>query len=53
MCLSEDENKELPENSTDIFKRNMVDRYIDRPNSTFTKAKYRDLNKFCFSEITR
>ena len=26
---------ELPEDSCDIFKRNMVDRYINRPNRAF------------------
>ena len=30
--LSENEIMDLPEDSEDIFTRNMVDRYIDRPN---------------------
>ena len=35
IAKSEDELTELPDNSTDIFKRNMLDRYVDRPNATF------------------
>ena len=30
ICRSEGELQEMPEDSTDIFKRNMLDRYIDR-----------------------
>ena len=37
---TQEEINELPEDSTDIFKRNMLDRYIDRPNSTFKGGKY-------------
>ena len=29
----------LPEDSIDIFKRNMVDRYLDRHKHTFSKGK--------------
>lgn len=32
MCLGEREISELPEDSTSIFKRHMVDHYIDCPN---------------------
>ena len=35
ICKSEDELEELPEESEEIFKRNMLDRYIDRPNDNF------------------
>ena len=34
LCLAELEISELPEDSNKIFKRNMVDLYIDRPNLT-------------------
>ena len=40
MCLNEEEIKELPEDSTNIFKKNMIDRYMDRPNSQFSGGKY-------------
>ena len=53
VCLTEKEIKELPEDSIAIFKRNMVDRYCDRPNTTFRNAKYSILDGFCFSEFLR
>ena len=34
-CRNEDEIKEMPEDSTDFFKRNMLERYVDRPNVTY------------------
>ena len=40
ICRSKEEIDERPENSTDIIKRNMIDRYIDRPNRTFLNGKY-------------
>ena len=36
----EKEISKLPEDSTDIFKRNIIGRYIDRPNSSFCSGKY-------------
>ena len=53
MCLSEDEIKELPEDSTEIFKRNHVDRYVERPNRAFAHGKYGVLDDFCFAEFLR
>ena len=50
---SKQEIAELPEDSTDLFKQNMIDRYIDRPNMTFAKGKYAVLDKFCFAEFLR
>lgn len=32
--------EELPDDSDDLFKRNMLDRYIDRPNATFKGEKF-------------
>ena len=43
---------ELPENSTDIFKRNMSDRYLDRPDSNFQHGKYAQTNNLCFGEFS-
>ena len=40
----------MPDDSTDVFKRNMLDRYVDRPNDTFSGAKYRMLDTFCVTE---
>ena len=38
VCLDEGEIKDLPENSTDIFKKNMVDRCVDRPDLCLQQA---------------
>ena len=32
ICRNKNEIKEMPEDSTYVFKRNMLDRYVDRPN---------------------
>jgi len=53
VCLSEKESKDLPEDSTAIFKRNIVDRYCDRPNTTFANGRYSILDGFCYSEFLR
>ena len=50
ICRDEKDISELPEDSTGIFKRNMTDRYIDRPSVTFSSGKYAILDSFCFAE---
>ena len=35
ICCEEKDISQLPEDSRDIFKKNMIDRYIDRPNYHF------------------
>ena len=45
-CWDEKDISELPEDSTDIFKRNMIDSYIDRPKVTFGGGKYALLDSF-------
>ena len=52
MCRSKEEIDELPEGSCDIFKRNMIDRSIDKPNATFLGGTYKTLDKFCYSRST-
>lgn len=49
MCRSKEEVVDLPEDSTDIFKRNVLDRYIDRPDKLFLSGKYAVLDEFCFA----
>ena len=49
ICRNEEEIKEMPEDSTDVFKRNMLDRYVDRPNLTYLGGKYSALHKFRYS----
>ena len=48
---SEEEINELPEDSQDIFKRNMIDRYIDRPTTSFKNGKYEIIDKLCYAEF--
>ena len=47
ICRSKEEIDELPEDSVDIFKRNMIDRCIDRPTSTFSNGRYSILDSVC------
>ena len=51
MCLNEEEIKELPEDSSNIFKKNMIDRYMDRPNSHFADGKYGAVAFICFADF--
>ena len=51
ICRSKEEIDELPEDSADIFKRNMIDRYIDGPTSTFLNGRYSILDGFCYAEF--
>ena len=53
ICLNEEEIAQLPEESTDVFKKNMIDRYIDRPNSSVDGGKYSVLENFCYAEFLR
>ena len=51
MCLNEVEIKELPEDCTNIFKKNMIDRYMDRPKSQFSGGKYGAVAFICFADF--
>ena len=44
---------DLPEDSKDIFKQNMIDRYIDRPNISSFGGKYSILDSFCYAEFLK
>ena len=48
---TEEEVKNLPDNSTNIFKRNILDWYIDRPNHSFCEGRCSMLDSFCFAEF--
>ena len=52
-CLEEKEIKDIPENSTDIFKKNMVDRYVDQPDLMFAAGKYAITDQMCYAEFLR
>ena len=53
ICLEEKDVSQLPLDSRDIFKKNMIDRYIDRRNLSFCGGKYSVLDSFCFAEFLR
>ena len=42
---------EPPEDSTELFQRNMLDRYLDRPDESFKNGMYREISNMCFSEF--
>ena len=50
ILLCEEEIEKLPDDSKDIFERN-IDRYINRSNRSFCGVKYSVLDSFCFSEF--
>ena len=45
--------KEIGDLPDDTFKRNMLDRYVDRPDESFCNGRYGVLNKFCYVEFLR
>ena len=51
MCLSKNEIDELAEDSCEVRKRNMIDRYLDRPNTAFLGGKYKMLDNFCYAKF--
>ena len=51
ICKSKDELSQLPEDSTDVFKRNNLDRYIERPDKHFKGGKFSVLDEMCYAEF--
>ena len=51
ICRSKQEIVNMPANSKDLFKRNMLDRYVDRPNKKFWQGKYRILDEMCHAKF--
>lgn len=49
MCKSPEQIEELDPDSTDIFKRNIVDRYVDRPDPNFKKGSYAVVDNMCLA----
>ena len=49
--VNKEEIDELPEDSTDIFQRNMLDRYIDQPDKNFMSGRYSATDAMCFAEF--
>ena len=52
VLLTEEQLSSLPEDSTDIFRRNNIDRYVARQSVSFCDGKYRIFDSFCFAEFT-
>ena len=53
LCLAEHEISDLPEDSKKIFRRNMLDWYIDRSKLISSNSKFAVLDAFCFAEFSR
>ena len=53
ICRELKDTSQLPEDSRDIFKKNMTDRYIDQPNLSFCGGKYSVLDSSCFAGFLR
>ena len=51
VLLPEKELSELPDNSSNIFRRSHIDRYMERPSATFCNGKYSVSNVFCYAEF--
>ena len=48
VCKSVEKIEELEPDSTDNFKRSMVDRYTDRPNRQYNNEMYGIVDHICF-----
>ena len=48
---TEEELKNLPDNSTNIFKRNTLDIYMDQPNHSFCQGRYSILDSFFLQNL--
>ena len=53
MLRSQKQIGDLPDDSNDIFKRDMLERYVDRPDENFCNGSYDVLNKFRYAEFLR
>ena len=51
VLLPEKELNELPDDSSNIFKRSNIDRYMETPSATLCNGKYSVLNDFCDAEF--
>ena len=51
MCRRKEDLDELPEDTTDVFQRIMLDRCTDRPDSSFQNGKFAAIDLICFAEF--
>ena len=52
VLLSENELRELTDNSPKIFKESNIDSYLERQSPTFCNGKYNILGDFCHAEFS-
>ena len=52
LSLCEKEPNELPDDSTNIFKKLNIDRNIDRSNASFSDGKDSALDNFCYAKFS-
>ena len=43
----------MDDDETNIFKRNMLDRYLDRPNTFFKNGKFAIIDSLCYADFLR
>jgi len=48
---SEEDISNMEEGETDIFKKNMLERYMNRPDRNFKKGKYAALDNLCYAQF--
>ena len=51
VCKSEEEISSMDADDTNVFKKNMLDRYIDRPNRTFKNGRYAAIDDLCYAQF--
>ena len=49
VCKTEEEISNMDADETNIFKKNMLDRYIDRPDREFKNGKYAGMDSLCYA----
>ena len=50
---TEEEILNLADDETNVFKRNMLDRYLDRPNTSFKNGKFSMIDSICYAEFLK
>ncbi|XP_066911584.1 uncharacterized protein [Clytia hemisphaerica] len=51
VCKSEEEILNMDVGDTNVFKKNMLDRYIDRPNRAFKNGRYAAMDALCYAQF--
>ena len=51
MFKPEEELTELPEDSENVFKKNILDRYIDRPTKDWKNGQFKEMDDLCYAQF--